>query len=65
MTATSRWRWRVRRIKGLDLVGEWRSSFEEAREDARAHGHAKWDQEFGWFMDVLTSLEQELASPLD
>ena len=54
-----RWRWRVTRLKGGDLVGEWCATQEAARQDALRHGHVKYDPEHGWFFDVLTKLEQE------
>lgn len=55
----SRFRWRVRRLKGADLVGDWQDSHEAARQDARRRGVAKWDREHGWFFDVFTSIERE------
>jgi hypothetical protein len=59
MTEGRRWRWRVRRLRGEDLVGEWTSSPRAAQDDAVRHGMAKDDPEHGFFMDVFTGLEQE------
>ena len=54
-----RWRWRVERRKGPDLLGDWCDNKEEAMHDALDAGVAKWDRENGWFFDVFTTLEKE------
>jgi alpha-L-fucosidase len=54
-----RWRWRVTRLKGEDLVGEWQDSAADARQDALRAGVVKHDREHGWFFDVFTQLERE------
>ena len=69
--AVSRWRWRVDRLRGPNLYGDWQPDYETARRDAVRAGMAKNDPEHGFLMDVFTNLEEEraeepepLASPI-
>lgn len=58
MTAR-RARWRVMQVGKPDRVGEWQEDYRAAQQDAIRCGVASGDERAGYFLDVLTKIEEE------
>jgi hypothetical protein len=59
-TRTPMHRWRLKQIDRPDLVGPWRDTLEEARNDATRAGHARRhpDPAIGFVPHVLLGFEE-------